>query len=147
MGQRLAVRGFYRPVAEVSNWKVAQIPWMAVGCWRSIVFRGPGGRSERGGCGSGISACWQSTRGPGAERAFLRCRRGAVGLPTLEAQLGRLRVAEAVLAMSRRPWVDHGVGLERVEWQIAAAWRHLHKLEELVSGSEVWLTLVWGRKK
>lgn len=61
--------------------------------------------------------------------------------------MGRLHMAEAVLGMSRRLWVDHAWGLERVEWQIVAAWRRLHKLEELVSGPEVWVALVWGRKK
>lgn len=84
---------------------------------------------------------------PGEEGSFLRCPCGAIGLPTLEPKADRLTVAEKVLGVSRRLWADLTWGLERVEWRTVECWSRLQKLEELVSGPEVWVTLVWGRRR
>ncbi len=52
------------------------------------------------------------------EDPFLRCGCGAIGLATIEPEADRLHVAEEVLGMSRRLWVDQAWGLEKVEWRI-----------------------------
>lgn len=98
-------------------------------------------------CGTSIPVSRQAFPGPGAEGPFLQCRCGAVGVATLEPEMGRLHAAEAVLGMSRRLWANHAWGLEKVEWRVLEGWNRLHKLEELASGPEVWVALVWGRRK
>jgi hypothetical protein len=56
-------------------------------------------------------------------------------------------VAEEVLGVSRRLWADQAWGLENVEWRVTERWSRLKRLEELVSGQEVWVVLLWGRRK
>ena len=84
---------------------------------------------------------------PGDAGFVIRCGCGAIGLPTLQPQSDRFTVAEKLLGVSRRLWPDMAWGLDRVEWRIVECWDRLRKLEELVSGPEVWVALVWGRRK
>lgn len=56
--------------------------------------------------GTSIPVSRQAFLGPGAGDPIVRCRCGAVGLATLEPEMGRLHVAEAVLGMSRRLWAN-----------------------------------------
>jgi hypothetical protein len=56
-------------------------------------------------------------------------------------------VAEEVLGVPRRLWADQAWGLENVEWRVVERWNRLQRLEELVSGPEIWVALLWGRRK
>ena len=98
-------------------------------------------------CGAAVPVSGQSLLGFGGEGALLRCRCGAVGLQTLEPGVDRLHVAEAVLGVSRNLWADPAWGVDNVEWRIVERWSRLQRLEDLVAGLEVWVALVWGRKK
>lgn len=98
-------------------------------------------------CGAFLPVPRHSFVGPGAEGAFLRCHCGAVGLPTLDMQGGRVALAEQVLGVSRTLWADLAWGLENVEWRTVEQWYRLQKLEELVSGPEIWMALLWGRRR
>jgi hypothetical protein len=98
-------------------------------------------------CGTAVPVPRQPFPGPGQEGSFLRCPCGAIGLPTLEPKSDRLTVAEKLLGVSRRLWVELAWGLEKVEWRTVECWSRLHKLEELISGPEVWVALVWGRRR
>lgn len=98
-------------------------------------------------CGAGVPVSRRSYLGLGEVGRFLRCRCGAVGMQTLEPEVDRLHVAVEVLGMSRRLWVDEAWGVDKVEWRIVERWNRLQKLEDLVSGPEVWVALLWGRRK
>ncbi|MEE9537708.1 MAG: hypothetical protein V3W10_00030 [candidate division NC10 bacterium] len=63
------------------------------------------------------------------------------------AEIGSLDRAEKLLGVSRRLWAELAWGLEKVEWRTVECWSRLHKLEELISGPEVWVALVWGRRR
>lgn len=69
-----------------------------------------------------------------------------VGPPTLEPEIDRFHVAEEILGVSWRLWADRAWGLEKIEWRIVDRWSRLQKLEELVSGQEIWVALLWGRR-
>lgn len=98
-------------------------------------------------CGAVVPVSRRCFLGLGGEGTFLRCRCGAVGLQTLEPGVDRVHVAEAVLGISRNLWADPAWGAENVEWRIVERWSRLQRLEDLVSGPEVWVALVWGRRK
>ncbi len=108
--------------------------------------------SERGAtpcpwCGAAVPVSRKSFPGLGEGVSFLRCPCGAVGLQTLEPEVDRFRVAEEVLGVPRRLWADQAWGVENVEWRVIERWNRLQRLEELVSGPEMWVTLLWGRRK
>lgn len=97
-------------------------------------------------CRGAVPVARRSFPGVG-EGAFLRCACGAVGLQALEVGVAKVQLAEEVLGVSRRLWADPAWGVENVEWRIVERWSRLRKLEDLVSGPEVWVALVWGRRK
>jgi hypothetical protein len=78
---------------------------------------------------------------------FVRCECGAVGLATCEPAADRFRVAGEVLRIPARLWADPTGGLDRVEWRITERWSRLRQLEELVSGQEIWVVVLWGRRR
>lgn len=98
-------------------------------------------------CGAAVPDERRSFPGVGEGATFLRCACGAVGLQTLEVGVGQVLLAEEVLGVSQRLWADPAWGVENVEWRIVERWRRLRKLEDLVSGPEIWVALVWGRRK
>jgi hypothetical protein len=109
-----------------------------------------GGEREVTSCPWCVAAVPVSRRafpGLGKGGPFLRCECGAVGLQTLEPEVERVHVAEEVLGVSRRLWADQVWGVENVEWRIVERWSRMRKLEKLVSGPEVWVALLWGRRK
>ncbi|MEE9521560.1 MAG: hypothetical protein V3W05_02015 [candidate division NC10 bacterium] len=98
-------------------------------------------------CESPVLVSRRSFLGLGEGFPFLRCPCGAAGLQTLEPEVDRFRVAEEVLGVPRRLWADQAWGLENVEWRVVERWNRLQRLEELVSGPEIWVALLWGRRK
>jgi hypothetical protein len=98
-------------------------------------------------CGGAIHVSSPLLSRVGTKDAWLRCGCGAVGLPTIEPEADRWRLAEELLGISRRLWADEASGLDRVEWRIIEAWSRLRKLEALVVGREVWVALLWGRRR
>ncbi len=71
--------------------------------------------SERGAtpcpwCGAAVPLSLKSFPWIGEEGAFLRCGCGAIGLATIKPEADRFHVAEEVLGMSRRLWVDQAWG-------------------------------------
>ncbi len=97
-------------------------------------------------CGAAVPMSGNSFGWP-SEEGFLRCRCGAVGLPTFEPEADRFHVAGEVLGIPQRLWADQAWGLQRVEWRITERRSRLQKLEQLVSGQEVWLVILWGRRR
>lgn len=98
-------------------------------------------------CRTPVAVPRRSFPGLGAEGSFLRCQCGAVGLQALDKQGDRVAVAEQVLGVSRTLWADLPWGLENVEWRTVEQWYRLQRLEELVSGPEIWVALLWGRRR
>lgn len=98
-------------------------------------------------CRTPVAVPRHSFPGLGQEGSFLRCQCGAVGLLSLDAQGDRVVVAERVLGVSRTLWADLTWGLENVEWRTVEQWYRLQRLEELVSGPEIWVALLWGRRR
>ena len=98
-------------------------------------------------CGAAVTVSRQGFPGGGESGSVLRCLCGAVGMQTVEPEVDRFRITEEILGVSRRLWADPAWGLENVEWRIVQRWNRLRRLEELVSGQEVWVALLWGRRK
>lgn len=70
-----------------------------------------------------------------------------MGLPTLDMRADRLTVAEEALGVARRLWAGLAWDLEKVEWRTVERWDRLQQLEKRVSGPEIWVALLWGRRK